>query len=436
MSFNLSSDEEDENKLEELWTKAAADNAANRGSDDDEDDNPPFFFATESPAVAAYPSAAKAPGGFQPGDGDESDEGSVDWEDSGSNHGEDDMDQKLPAKPLAKPLQAVTIDLGSNPRTKKGKAENENKAKNKTRKRYRYGSLPKNFQSLLKALHRAHWLSLNAHITYISAQCSNTFSQSVAYSLLPVSWIESESKREIEEKGYKIPLRSELENLFSWYFDLVHMAEERRLATLQANLAAGAPRQLGRQRRSSNRHKRKHPEAQFSVNGSVENRVCSTYRLLNYCKYLSSSLAEDPQLLQEDGTPGGRWSASDRVCLFIALVRSLGWRARYVAAIDPIRKDLDMDHPMLTGAMTNIFQAVSLWSKTQQHEKQGDNESKSSGRKRRKQSGDCIDLNKNETLDSDTQTTTLEGQGLFGWVEVLCRIDTNTGKQGSNRKSH
>ena len=45
------------------------------------------------------------------------------------------------------------------------------------------------------------------------------------------------------------------------------------------------------------------------------------------------------------------------------IYRSLGWRARYVMSIDPINRDLDVNHPVFVAPATkNVFQR--LWLET------------------------------------------------------------------------
>lgn len=402
MSFNLSSDDEDPEKLEELWTKAAIlRQNANPDSDASDEEDGAFSFTLHS---STYPSVASIPTGFQFGDGDdeESDEeNSINWEDDAGNNDDDaEADTKLPARRL----QEVTINLGS---SSKKVTEEKKENKNKRRRSYRYSSLPKDFQSLLDALHKTHLLALTSHVVYVSSQCSNILAQSVAHSLLPISWTEGENGNQSEMEGYTS--KEKLRSFCAWYFDLVHGARRRQQETFQANRAAGAPQlQAGQRKRGTNRKKRK--RQQSHDDSPTENRVCSAYRLLNFCKYLSSTLSEDPQTLQQEELYSGEiWSTSDRVCLFIALARSMGWRCRYSAAVDPIARDLVEDHPLLKNAFANVFQAVASWHQTERN-----------GKKRQQPpeyKRSYVDLHSND-MQQEIQAAP------YGWVEVLCSSTT------------
>ena len=105
-----------------------------------------------------------------------------------------------------------------------------------------------------------------------------------------------------------------------------------------------------------------------------------------------------------------------KLCYYL---RSLGWRTRYVAAIEPMKKDLDMDHPMLQGTMVNVFQAAASWSRS----------------KRGKKMRSRIKNEKQESSIMDTpQTNSSVGRTsqIVGWVEVLCHVNekkTRTAKQ-------
>ena len=376
MSFhwNLSSDEEDEEGLEELWKKAANDQKINNDNDDDDGDGNDystggfaFELAMAAPAVA---SVAKLPSGFDndidddvDDDGEDGDEESVNWEDADddgmdiNNHiktaadnDEDDDDEDENKKPAsgrtiqikkARPLQSVTIDLDSKPSA--NDTETKKKKQVKTRHKYRFDSLPNNTRFLLDNLHRAHWLTLTSHVVFNSSQCSNELVLPVAFSLIPSCWTDSiiiSNNNNIanEENGNKTktappqpraPTVEELRIFCAWFFDLVHNAEQRRLQTLRTNVAAGAPRPAAIRTSNNGRRGRKRhaklntatannlPVLQFLVN----NAVSSVSRLLDYCAYLSSSQEEDAQLFGNQEQATTCWTETDKVNLFIAMAR-------------------------------------------------------------------------------------------------------------------
>ena len=113
--------------------------------------------------------------------------------------------------------------------------------------------------------------------------------------------------------------------------------------------------------------------------------------------------------------------------------RSMGWRTRYVAAVQPVRKDLDLDHPMLQASMVNIFRAASLWN-LKNVQKQNGRSNQGRPRKKAKEldATTIVQANDNQLLNQP-------GDALLGWAEVLCRVPnddkTRTAKNSNNKQS-
>ena len=351
MSFhwNLSSDEEDEG-LEELWAKAAKDQDNQEDDDDDDDDSHSnnngglfaFDMAMASVTAPKPPPVATLPAGFG-GDDSDGDSDSIDWEDADNNNNNsvDDGhggDQKLAAKPTGgvRQMQPVTINIGATkrPATKKEESKKDEKKPNKTRRRYRFQSLPNNVQFVLENLHQTHWLALTSHVLFNSSQCSDELILPLAYSLIPPCWSnEGTTANDKDDGNLGTPTLEELRNFGQWYFEFIHTAEQRRRHTLEANVAAGAPRLAGATLASSSRRGSRQKRKSLSDNSSAmddtaisasNHPVSSTARLVNYCLYLAASQSEDPQLWQqqqEEATTTIHWSRSDQVNLFIAMTR-------------------------------------------------------------------------------------------------------------------
>ena len=125
MSFNLSSDEEDEEALEELWKKSNDRASVEFEDDRDHRDACPFDLASATSATA-YASIDKSPLGFHfTAEADEeSEEDSVAWEEAGDSD-EGHGNKKLPADNPSRQLQAVTINIGQKPSAKKDSNDND-----------------------------------------------------------------------------------------------------------------------------------------------------------------------------------------------------------------------------------------------------------------------------------------------------------------------
>lgn len=88
--------------------------------------------------------------------------------------------------------------------------------------------------------------------------------------------------------------------------------------------------------------------------------------------------------------------------------RSLGWRARLVMHLDPIKCDLDMDHPLFMSGFKNVFQSIASGS--------ADNQGKSL----KKRAHAAKQTPKSKQLDI-TSSPQVRGTSVLSWVEILCR---------------
>jgi len=362
MSFhwNLSSDEEDEEgQLDQLWKNAVNNREADDedegnndlddgffifGNDENETITPKVSAATAQASVARFPSHA-----FRSAGDDDGDDDSVDWEEAGGSneHIEDGDDDKKPAETSSiakRPLQAVTIELNPNVCTNGRKTEKKKK-RIKSKRNYRFDALPRHTKFLVDNLHKAHLLALASHVVYYSSLCSDEMVLPVAFSLIPSLWSGGSSNSN-NDCGPSIadvsPTLEKLTSFLDWFLDLVQNAEERRTQTLRSNIAAGAPQQPDRRRRSSNpstvgtvdREGRKRKsilldEGDFLVaSAATRNSNCdvpSATRILAFCSYLALSLVEDPQLFDQDQRSSSiattAWSSADQISLFIAMTR-------------------------------------------------------------------------------------------------------------------
>jgi xeroderma pigmentosum group C-complementing protein len=162
----------------------------------------------------------------------------------------------------------------------------------------------------------------------------------------------------------------------------------------------------------------------------------STSTLLRRMRHLSPCYDEEPQLfLEQEGldpieaveciTP------QEKVMLLLAMVRSMGWRSRYVTAFRPIPLKLTVDHPLFKVPSPPT---ASLDVKPPAEGNVATCGSKQSGRKESKKSqksaaatstnrGDAIDLVSNEGGDEERKAAQKDiismNDDFLSWIEVL-----------------
>jgi xeroderma pigmentosum group C-complementing protein len=427
--FNLSSDEED---LDE-WTRKEGFQEDHQpvGGESDDDDN-----VEEKKDSSSFLPFASLTGGNtnEYNDNGSEEEEEIDWEDA-----DEEQDGKMKA------LKPVMIDLGVKRRERKV-PEKAPPKKRKRKNKYRLESLPENMQSFLQNLHRSHLLALTSNAVHrshlVSASDTNSTDMdaatvlAAAHSLLPRQWALSgeylsgaaHATTDDSVTGPPAPTLPDLRDFFTWYTDLIHNVEKRRQRQQQANRAAGAParpRRGGTTYGRSQQQKQPTPEdflalavSASSPSSPSELSVSSqqVQDILAYTSYLSPTYDENPQHapatnLQQQNL-GKAQRTNNQVLLLVAMARSLGWRTRYVQAMEPSQQDLDVDHPLLTSSTLSLFQSL-LANKGPAAPK----------RKKRK----------NTTTAADTESSVAavmnpwicpDQDGVVGWVEILCQAPT------------
>lgn len=122
------------------------------------------------------------------------------------------------------------------------------------------------------------------------------------------------------------------------------------------------------------------------------------------------------------------------------MLRSLGWRARYVIAFDPPKKDLDANHPLFVAISTrNVFQMI--WKEQGKHSsiKKAAKRAKLKNPKREAKSMSPIEVIDEKPTEKAVTPTFPEGSSTASensmlpvcWVEILCHS-----KRGSEHKFH
>lgn len=433
--FNLSSDEED---LEE-WTRKEGfhdDQQQTVGGKFDDDGN----VEEKKDSSSFLPFASLTAGNTNEDSDDGSNDGDeIDWEDA-----EDEHDGKIKA------LKPVMIDLNV-PRKERKEPAKAPPKKRKRKNKYRLDSLPENVQSFLKNLHRSHLLALTSNAVHRSNLVNTTSSMdaatvlAAAHSLLPRQWALNDeylpgvahASAADSAAGPQPPTLPVLRDFFTWYTDLIHNVEERRQRQQQANQAAGAPTRP-RRGGTTYRRSRGHPSNQgqelsqqlrqqqqqqpdfLAVAGSSSSSPSSPSELsvslqqvqdlLVYSSYLSPTYDENPQLIPLQQQKGDKLRHTNQVLLLVAMTRSLGWRTRYVQAMQPSQQDLDVDHPLLTSSTLSLFQSL-LTDKGPANPK----------RKKRKSPPATATDTESSAAAGINPWICADQDGVVGWVEILCQ---------------
>lgn len=304
MSFNwnISSDddEEEEEDIEE-WTKRQGFLDKKIDEEDTEDEK-------LQPTIQNFFSK----------ESDEEEDG-IDWEDAEEEE-------------MLNDLQPVTIDLN---RRHEGENNSDKKPKKRVRReKYRFETLPRSQQFLICNLHRSHLLVMTSRAVSASSCCATQDVLAVALSLIPEKFIIKTGP----------PTLNMVEDFMVWFSTWIGGSQQRRQERAAANRRAGAPRsRRTRQQGSSNEV--------FRFEAS---------QLLKYAATLSVTAEEDPQLFENERMVD---VPELKMALFVAMARSLGWRTRFVQAIDPVSFDLTVHHPLLTTSpSTESLPVILEWT--------------------------------------------------------------------------
>ena len=322
--------------------------------DEEEDRKPSSMDSTF--ATMAFPSDFDAETKDEVHD-DEEEEDEIDWEDA-----QEETDTAT--------LKAVTLDLRTNVGTKepaKGNTTSKRKTKNQKRTRsvsvFKHDKLQGNpgLQSLLGDLHKSSLLAWASHAHWCSAQAYCETNLGLAHSLIPTAWLWNETATPTtaptatnttvsgyaSAAGTNIPTEEDVGHFVHWFVSYVS-ASTSASGSSTNNTGSTIPRRGKRIRatRSSRSSKTKANNKRFD-SSSLD--TFSNHRLAEYCSHLSKVNQEN---YCDDSEPSNEnhstcsFNDNETLLLFLSMVRSLGWRARYVVALEPISRDLDVDHPL------------------------------------------------------------------------------------------
>ena len=457
------------------------------------------------------------------GDDDGGDWDNVDWEDAEDDEGEDEYDdgdgdggthdssalQNFPTQGVminfGKTIgKTNTPDEGLDEREKSSTAASaddvDGNKQSPTKKRKRkitrvLRNVPFETQHMVLSVRRSGMLCSVVQAIQCSFVCGGISSNideddGVLLSHLAYSMIPEDFHQELDAT-ISIPAKQQLHDFSMWYFQFVNKAGERRRAALQRNVAQGASaaistrssRQRGRMQSVGNMTKSAKKqrlndnvsEIDSASSHTQTNEEMTSTNLLRKLMYLSPQYDEDPQLFSEEGDGEGidaiaaveRISPHEKVLLFLTMVKSLGWRARYVTALNPVPLELTVDHPLL-GSLD--VKPLAKDRKTRQLHKllrllsnQGgsmnNNTAKNGGQQKKRyksgtssvaetidlvSSGDEDEMEKKMPANAASETTpppassTNDGannSNTLAWVEVLCRDDSSA-KAGKSMGSN
>lgn len=339
------------------------------------------------------------------GDSDDNeDEDEVDWEDAGEIIQKLAADANTAAAPTQQ-LKPVSFEIhGSEHDENRSEEKNEKQSSKRiARKRYRYEQLTTDLQYLLSNLEKAHLLSLTSHTIFVSGRCSSDESLHFAHSLIPLAWVKTQSSA---------PTRADLSHFCNFFFHLVH----QNLHQTAETIARMPRRRRGRKGTTQSSHK-DIGNGNYTVN-------CRTKE---FCRHLG--------IRAEDRNMRSDFNNYDEAQLFVAMIRSLGWRARIVFALEPSKRDLDIHHPLFVAMSTrNVFQ--KLWKSSKKPDQSSksldDDKARKMPAKRRKlNSGTSGSTSKLLPLvnPSDLQPT-------LCWVEVLCDNGAASDQASTRKNGH
>jgi len=409
-------------------------------------------------------------------DADESDGGdwdNVDWEDAEDEEEEEDDDEELPSFPQ----EGITIHIGrrvgksNNPddndvqrEEKKNEevAAKEQPAKKKPRKATVRVLRNVSFetQQLVLNIRRSHLVCCMIHSQKCSLLCSGGGDISVqdettellntALSLVPQEFHTDPTTN--THTSFIIPTASTVNQFSRWFFQFVNHAGQRRRRAIGRNAAQGARTPSSRKRRRSN----------DDVNSRMDQsqQTPDTSTLLQRLRHLSPCYDEEPQLfLEQEGVDPidavESITSQEKVMLFLVMVRSMGWRARYVTTLPAIPLKLTVDHPLFkesspptasldmkpsaselrdtSGVLQNMIRlmregnAVASNGKKNKRKKRPKQQKASAS----KLQGDMIDLvsNGDEEDGKSTKKENIPMDKGVSWIEVLrCKDEKGGGK--------
>ena len=248
--------------------------------DFDEDDRKPSSMNAASSGAMACPSDFDAPLEDTKEDDEEEDDDEIDWEDAHEERGESTK------QPTTYTLTEITFDLSKDATKNTPSSSKNGKKRARSVAVFKHDKLQGNpgLQRLLSDLHKASLLAWAAHAHFCSAQISDPTNLGLAHSLLPTAWLRKDgtTKAASMPSTAAIPTQEDVGHFLHWFLDYARSSSSGDRGT----------------RFTTNR-----TPIRSNPNGSTKRQT-------------KHHLCND----------------SESLLLFLSMVRSMGWRARYVVA--------------------------------------------------------------------------------------------------------
>ncbi|OEU12686.1 hypothetical protein FRACYDRAFT_227534 [Fragilariopsis cylindrus CCMP1102] len=363
-------------------------------------------------------------------DNEEDDE--IDWEDAG--------DEGY-VTPRSFAPKAVTLDMGNkNTENDDGTKPNNEKNQNQATKRKRRIMSRSIFQHnklnnprlkhLLTSLNKSSLLSWTSHANSVSRYVSNDESLGLALSLIPSAWLnnngDNDENNDNDTKASSslvaVPTFDDVGHFIRWFANYVGCSSSSSSTTTAVAATAVFVTPTGKRTRakklvssssssSSSSSASGNKQTNWNKYSKQEHSTSTTtvhYRLSNYCSYLASrNLQQNNNIAYNNKLS---YNEYDKIILFLAMVRSMGWRARYVVAVEPIPRDLDVNHPLFHNETDGTNVLVNFWKRCSTSISSSSSIAATAG-------GDKSTPISNNGNNSTSASTNKH----VCWVEILCR---------------
>ena len=314
---------------------------------------------------------------------DNEDDDEIDWEDAAGDEGY--------VTPRSFAPKAVTLDMGNkNTENDDGTKPNNEKNQNQATKRKRRIMSRSIFQHnklnnprlkhLLTSLNKSSLLSWTSHANSVSRYVSNDESLGLALSLIPTAWLNNNGDNdENNDNGTKassslvaVPTFDDVGHFIRWFANYVGCSSSSSSTTTAVAATAVFVTPTGKRTRakklasssSSSSSASGNKQTNWNKYSKQEHSTSTTtvhYRLSNYCFYLASrNLQQNNNIAYNNKLS---YNEYDKIILFLAMARSMGWRARYVVAVEPIPRNLDVNHPLFHNETDGTNVLVNFWKR-------------------------------------------------------------------------
>ena len=367
----------------------------------------------------------------------DADDDSVDWEDAEDAGGESDQTDREGSKingssnetdastavpPIGAkrklPSRDITLDFSA-PDNGALKDNSTAKKKRKRKNLNKIRHLPQDLADLVIRIHRSHMLTLSARALLLSKCCCDEELMHLAHSTIPTEILVDCAALGASNP----PPMSLVTKIALWFFTFINEVEQRRTRIRQENARLGAPQyqgNTGSSRRRGRGWTRKAAKGDYGQqkgkHGAEGLGSSSTKRLADIIMNLSPSNdqgpAHDEELVLSE--IGGAATPHEKAQIFISLLRSLGWRVRYVAAFQPASRELTVDHPIFATSMTDLFHLVL-----------SDSSTKTGSAARKRGMGNTTAIDPASEMKDEKQGERLSRSkeptgSALAWIEILC----------------